>query len=127
VLEDRLTPASYVVNWLPDTEPPPPPPPPWKGAPFLRLRDAIALANATPGANSITFAPELQGTMWLTSALPAITGDVSINGGSTITIARDDSPGAMPLFRIFDVSGNLHLSNITVFGGREQFGGGIRV
>jgi hypothetical protein len=100
----------------------------------LRLRDAILLSNSNPGSDLITFAPELQGAIWLLSALPPIIGDTSIDGGPDvmpgfhrIAIARDDSNPNIPAFRIIHVTGNLDLRNITIMGGRAIEGGGIFV
>jgi CSLREA domain-containing protein len=47
----------------------------------LSLREAIDQANATPGADTITFAESIRGgTIELTSELPTITDDVTIDG-----------------------------------------------
>src|SRR5690606_1374101 len=45
------------------------------------LRDAIMQANALPGADTITFS--VNGTITLTSDLPAITGTLTITGNGT--------------------------------------------
>jgi CSLREA domain-containing protein len=53
------------------------------------LRAAIQEANAQAGADTIDFAPAITGQIVLTSALPAITDDVTINGPGAGTLAID--------------------------------------
>ena len=98
------------------------------------LREAILLANSTPGANTITFAPELAGQTitldsgWAnagdTSAL-LVDDDLIIEGltsGEGVILAID------PLAerRHFDVSSmtSLTLSDLTLTGGNVSGGGG---
>lgn len=131
-LEDRLTPAAFLVNSL-DDAPPPPPPPGTPGPTFLILRDAIALANASPDpASSISFAPGLGGTIMLGSALPAITCDLSITGNTSlgannITVERDVNQA---FFGIFALMGAVEfsLSYLNVARGNSlSVGGGLSV
>ena len=80
------------------------------------LAGQIMAANSA-GSGAIT----LKGDIMLSSALPAITGQISIDGaGHSI-----DGGGE---FRIFDVDGgNLTLRDITLGGGRAASGGAIRI
>lgn len=127
--------ANYTVNTTADSGP---------GS----LRDAITLANANPGADTIGFAPALTAsapaTISLTSALPAITESVTISGPgqSKLTVkngvADPNNPFANPAgsFRVFTVAvdapgvvsfSGLTVSNGAVFEGNiiDQSGGGI--
>lgn len=86
------------------------------------LREAIELANASPGTDTITF--EISGTILLASMLPVIAGDLSINGsGQDITI---DGQGG---YRLLDVlpGVSLHLVELSLLNGySEAEGGAIR-
>ena len=53
------------------------------------LREAIAFANATPGADTITFTAGGQGLIRLTIGEIEITDDLTINGGGLVTITGD--------------------------------------
>ena len=67
LLEDRLTPANFVVTTLADPEPPP-----WK-VPLYTLRQALIDANASGDeSNGITFVMGLSGSVNLQDALPHI-------------------------------------------------------
>ncbi len=98
------------------------------------LREAIALANSMPGANTITFAPELAGQTvtlshgWTgsgdTSSL-VIADDLSIEGlatGDGVVLAID----SLIEKRHFDVSSSasLTLNDLTLTGGNVSGGGG---
>ncbi|GEM_PF-6717140 len=135
VLEDRMVPASRIVNILED---PGPPPTPDKPDP-MSLRRAINELNSFPNeSNSITFASPLQGEITLAFALPPILVSMSIDGGPDIMpglhrigVTRDN---ANPLdFRIFNVVGSptsaryFDLRNIRVSGGYDTSGGGILI
>src|SRR4029079_4144400 len=84
------------------------------------LREAINAANLLPDANTITF--NIPGgnpgctsgvcTINLTSGLPDLTSDMTINGSgaSTLTVQRSTAP-ATPEFRIFAIG---TLGNVTV-------------
>ncbi|OWK43777.1 choice-of-anchor Q domain-containing protein [Fimbriiglobus ruber] len=115
-LEDRCTPAVYTVTSAADS-----------GA--GSLRNAIALANAAPDADTITFDPSLIGqtislaTIGDTSAGPAdlaITSPVTIQGSGQI-LTRSGSAA-----RLFTVTstGILTLSNVTLSNGLAQGGAG---
>jgi predicted outer membrane repeat protein len=96
----------------------------------LTLREAIALANARAGADSIAFANNL-GTITLTSASVSITdttGKTTVSGpaGGTQVIQRSTS-GGTPEFGIFFVgaSTEARFDNVTIANGRGIDGGGI--
>ncbi|MEU0832739.1 hypothetical protein [Streptomyces sp. NPDC005969] len=97
-------------------------------APFVAcnegaLSTAIATANAAPSA-MLSLDP---GCVYnLTTRLPDVTGNITINANGD-TITRDN--GA-PAFRILTVSGRLTLNNATISNGNaagesQNFGGGI--
>ncbi len=125
-LEDRANPATFTVQNLGDTGP---------GS----LRAAVDLANITPGADTIVFAPAIQGgTVNLTtftsqpnSSVPnpqpigptalIVLDDVTIQGtGETITRTAADA------FRLFQVAPRvgLTLNNLTLSNGLAQGGSG---
>ena len=58
------------------------------------LREAITFANSAMGADRITFAPGLTGTVLLGSALPGLSTDLTIGGpGATqLTVERRGQP-----------------------------------
>ena len=93
------------------------------------LRDAVAQAEANPGADTITFQPLLNGTITLTTGDLAITDPVTISGsGATITISGNNSS------RIFDVENpaamppiDVHIDHLTLSQGLDSYGGAIRV
>jgi CSLREA domain-containing protein len=96
----------------------------------LSLREAIALANANPGSDTITFDPGLSGMpVQLSLGQLLITDAVTIQGlgaAKTVLDAQHNS-------RIFDVTatgGDVTLDGLTLTGGRTtafgEFGGAIR-
>jgi CSLREA domain-containing protein len=102
------------------------------------LREAILAANQEPGAETITLS--VTGTINLTSELPAISGDVTINGpGATqLTVRRQASSGGSVdraeqassfFYRIFTIEAGqtVTISNLTISGGviASGSGGGI--
>ncbi|MDQ2630602.1 MAG: hypothetical protein M3Y75_06465 [Actinomycetota bacterium] len=88
------------------------------------LRGSIQEANVRPGADSIPI--EVTGTIELTTALPAIEGDVAILGPGAGSL-RIERLASAP-FRIFDFGPGVtaFLSGVTVAGGADPQGGGIR-
>ncbi|MCE9563551.1 MAG: IPT/TIG domain-containing protein, partial [Planctomycetes bacterium] len=79
----------------------------------LSLREAIALANATPGADTITFKPGLTGTITLSLGELAITDDVTITGpgANLLTIDANDNS------RVFNVDdGTPTVKTVTIDG-----------
>jgi CSLREA domain-containing protein len=98
------------------------------------LRDAINAANAvgaSPAPATITFntagsAVGISGIIVLTSTLPAIDNDITIDGtGHAITVSGNNAVQVMTI----DVSGTLHLQSVTIADGLNWFpwqrGGGI--
>src|SRR5207248_3085083 len=101
------------------------------------LRDALAQANASGSIDTIVFGPAFgtPQTISLETALPNVTGPVTISGpgAGLLTVRRD--PAAATYFRIFTMTvGTSTLSGMTITGGRTtgtdlntNGGGGIRV
>ena len=85
------------------------------------LRDAINLANSTPGADSITFA--VSGTILLNGTqLPAITDALTIAGPAIgVTI---DAHSASRIFQV-NAGASAALSGLTLAHGSADYGGGI--
>lgn len=141
-LEDRRTPASFVVTTLADAGP---------GS----LRDAIALANAAPGPDSISFAKT--GTVTLTTGKLLVTDSLAVNGpGATLLTVNGnnagsifvlDGPGVLDVAisgltltggdaakdgnfsggAIHSVGEKLTLDAVAVIGNKAQTGGGVAV
>ncbi len=84
------------------------------------LRDAISVANATAGAEQITFKTSLTTggpvTITLLSALPDLASDMTITGpgADLLTIERSTADGT-PKFRIFTINSGrtVNISNLT--------------
>jgi predicted outer membrane repeat protein len=89
-LESRIAPAVFIVNTLSDSIDSP-------GSATVSLRDAIAAANAHPGADTITFKPGLTGTITLIHGELLITDTLTIKGPANKIIVSGDSAS-----RIFD-------------------------
>jgi len=97
----------------------------------VTLRDAITTANAdtTDSQEIIGFAPGLQGTIDLTTALPNLNNNITINGpgAANLTVCNADVYG----LSIFTVEGDLikgasvNLSGMTITGGEAGEGSGI--
>lgn len=89
----------------------------------LTLRDAINDANANPGADTITFAPGLTGTLTLATGVLAISDDVSIvgPGPSQLTVDANNSSGIF-----VSLAGNIDfaLSAMTLTRGASVADGG---
>ena len=95
------------------------------------LREALALAAANPGADTITFAPSLSfSTILVTDGELIVNSDVTIDA-STIGILRVGREiGETASHRIFNVSlgSSVTMKNLIIQGGTArdgQFGGGI--
>ena len=95
------------------------------------LRQAILDTNALPGADIIDFAPDLSGTINLTSGELLITDSLTLNGPGFELLTID----AQQLSRVFDINTDftseaVTLSGLTITGGATQGnfenGGGIR-
>jgi hypothetical protein len=118
-LEGRVTPATLVVTTTADSGP---------GS----LRAAITQADADTTPDTITFDPAARGTITLLSALPDLTGNITITGpgASALTVARSAAPET-PDFRIFTVTSGATVSigGLTIANGvplvSDNNGGGI--
>lgn len=97
------------------------------------LRAAIEQANLDPARDTIALAPSITGTITLSSALPDLSTDLTVDGpgAAVLTVARGDAPGTAA-FRIFTVAAGAEvtISGLTitggrVFGGSNSVGGGI--
>src|SRR5262245_45680879 len=79
-LEDRTVPSTFLVTSTADSG---------DGS----LRRAVAAANATPGADTIVFSPNVQGTIELTSGELNVTDDVTIAGpgANNLRVSGDDA------------------------------------
>jgi len=101
------------------------------GAGQFSLREAIALANARPGADTITFAAGMSGqTILLGGSQLTITGAVTIDAAP---LAQNVTINAQQQSRIFNITattGDFTLAGLTLTGGRTtgdvDFGGAIR-
>ncbi|MCI0460839.1 MAG: cadherin repeat domain-containing protein, partial [Gemmataceae bacterium] len=123
-LEDRCVPAVFAVNSLADVLNP--------IDIFRTLREAILLANSTPGADRIIFSPPASlfgGTLNLGTVLPELSDDVSIEGpgADRITIRRNQGGD----YRLFTVRPGVTatIADLTLTNGRESssaIGGGQR-
>jgi hypothetical protein len=88
------------------------------------LREAIAKANLSPGADTVAFAPGVTGTIELETALPEIESDMEIAGPgqSALTVRR---AVAAP-FRIFTIGNrSVSISAMTVSNGKAENGAGV--
>jgi predicted outer membrane repeat protein len=89
------------------------------------LRRAVDLANKTPGADTVTFAPGLSGTIALTGGPITVASPVAIVGPGSAAVALSGGGAG----RVLEVSPNasLRLSGLTVRDGRATLGGGLLV
>src|SRR5262249_43243476 len=88
------------------------------------LREAIAFADKNPGADTITFAPGLTGTLRLAlGQLPALTDDTTLTGpgADRLTI---DAHGASRVLQV-NAGATVSLSGLTLANGSSPSGGGI--
>ncbi|PHK36859.1 hypothetical protein VF13_36925, partial [Nostoc linckia z16] len=95
------------------------------------LREAIIAANNTVGDDIIIFDVAANSTFRLTSALPTITSNISIQGtsGSNLTISGDannngiNDAGDVSLFSVNQ--GIVSIANLTLANGRAQGSNGV--
>jgi len=113
-LETRMVPAVITVTSLAD-------------AGDGTLRAAILQANSNPDADTISFAPGVNGTISLNSALPALSTDIFLNGPGAASLTVSAANTTTP-YRVFEVSAgaNTTIAGLTIQGGRvQEDGGGI--
>src|SRR5206468_11041935 len=88
------------------------------------LRDAMTKAFNSPTADIITFAPGIFGsaqTIFLSSSLPQITGQLSIIGPGASLLTVEPDPDGLASFRLLNSSaGVLNISGITFTGGQSN-------
>jgi CSLREA domain-containing protein len=110
--------TTYVVNTLDDESTP--------DDNLLSLREAITQANTNAGADAVTFAPDLTGTIKLLDGQLDITDDLTITGPGVKRLAVSGN-GNSRVFNIADFK--VSISNLAISGGvaplRED-GGGIQ-
>ena len=87
------------------------------------LREAIASANATGGADRIEFQAGLTGTITLASALPVMSDDVVVDGPGAAAITVSGGGGV----RVFEVAGGTtaEIAGLTIADGSAPTGAGI--
>lgn len=93
----------------------------------LSLREAIALANANPDADTITFAPALGGRTIVLDDELALTGDVTIDGDINGDNRADVTISGHNAHRIFNITGSstdVALASLTLVGGKSSGEGG---
>ena len=99
----------------------------------LSLREALALADATADPDAILFASAVQGqTIVLAGSQLTVNSDVTIDGGSGVTLNAD---GKSRILLVQDATpdnaNEVTLAHLTITGGRTtgeyDAGGGIRV
>ena len=89
------------------------------------LRQAVEMANASPGADKISFDPDLKGVLTLTTGEIEVTAPLTIFGGGRITLSGNNAS------RIFFVSNNLAsdapltVNGLTFTKGNDFSGGAI--
>jgi predicted outer membrane repeat protein len=83
----------------------------------LTLRDAVSLANAIPGTDTVTFAPSLSGMpVQLSMGELSITDSVTIQGlGAAHTTI--DAQGSSRIFDVSAAAGDVTLDGLTLTGG----------
>ena len=88
------------------------------------LRDAILASNLKSGADTITFAPGVSGTINLSKVLPDLSSLTLVGPGKDVVSVRPATAGA---FRIFNVpsSATVALSGLTLTVGQSDSGGAL--
>jgi hypothetical protein len=89
------------------------------------LRQAIQQANATPDADTITFAAGLSGSIRLLSALPDLQHQLAMIGPASNAVTLERTASAS--FRLLTVANNARvtIANLTLTNGFAQSGGGV--
>lgn len=117
-LESRRLLTAFTVNTLADTTD--------AGDNLLTLREAVAQANALAGADAITFAPGLTGSIKLADGQIAITDALTVTGPGAPLLTLDGNSAS----RIFTIAAGTQatLANLALANGRvgeQQNGGAI--
>lgn len=110
--------TTYVVNTLSDVTNP--------DDNLLTLREAIDQANNNPGADAVTFAPGLTGSIDLNEGQLDVADDLAITGPGSKRLAVSGN-GFSRVFNIQNVT--VSISNLTISDGlapQHQDGGGIQ-
>ncbi|WP_345327193.1 choice-of-anchor Q domain-containing protein [Novipirellula rosea] len=90
----------------------------------MSLREAIAVANATPGEFEVRFAPSVISPLQIRLGAIEIRDDVVFAGhGSELTII--DAAGTSRLFSIVNAGVRVHFQSVTLTGGNADLGGAI--
>lgn len=87
------------------------------------LRQAIESANASAEPNTIEFNAALNGTIILSSALPALVGELLISGPGAAVITVNGNSLYQPFF--VPSESTVTITGLTIENGLAQFGGGI--
>lgn len=92
------------------------------------LRDAIAQANGSAGADSITFQAGLTGSIALTSGELLLTDAVTITGPGPAQLTVNGS-GASRVFNVINGMAQFtaSISGLTITGGSSSLGAGVRL
>jgi parallel beta-helix repeat protein len=92
------------------------------------LRDAIASANSTPGADVITFNPTVTGTITLTSGQLYISDSVDVQGpgAAALTVSGNNSSRVFYVYTPGNAAPiNVTISGLTIANGAANIGAGI--
>lgn len=94
------------------------------------LRAAIAAANAAAGADTISFAAGVTGTITLSPSMGSldVTNPLVINGPGSGVLTINANASTFRVFNMGASAGNVTISGLRITGGREasDAGGGIR-
>jgi hypothetical protein len=90
---------------------------------FGTLRQAVANANGSGGADTITFLPGLAGTIPLIAGELVLTGDVTISGPGSAVLAVSGNN----ISRVFQIASGATatISGLTITSGQAPAGGGF--
>jgi hypothetical protein len=90
------------------------------------LRDAVASANTTAGADVITFQPGLTGTILLTTGELSLYDAVDIQGpgAATITVSGNNASRIFYIYSAANAPIDVTISGLTVTNGSDVDGGG---
>jgi hypothetical protein len=91
------------------------------------LRDAIVTANATPGADVITFQPTVTGTITLTTGQLYITDSLDLQGpgASTLTVSGNNASRVFYVYNPSNLLIDVTISGLTITQGAANVGAGV--